>query len=92
MTFRASTSNDRKTEEEKGKKRLYFALLNFFLNKMNRLFGRPKPKEPSPSITDCIAGVNIHIGFNTIEVTLLFFHLCSCVSHFHFFLIFVIGR
>lgn len=28
---------------------------------MNRLFGRPKPKEPSPSITDCIAGVNIHI-------------------------------
>lgn len=24
---------------------------------MNRLFGRAKPKEPPPSITDCIAGV-----------------------------------
>jgi len=24
---------------------------------MNRLFGRGKPKEPPPSITDCIAGV-----------------------------------
>lgn len=61
LTFRANESNDRKTEEEKRKKRLHFALLNFFFNKMNRLFGRPKPKEPSPSITDCIAGVNIHI-------------------------------
>lgn len=26
---------------------------------MNRLFGRAKPKEPSPSITDCIAGVSV---------------------------------
>lgn len=25
---------------------------------MNRLFGRGKPKEPPPSITDCIAGVS----------------------------------
>ncbi|XP_011340216.1 charged multivesicular body protein 5 isoform X2 [Ooceraea biroi] len=25
---------------------------------MNRLFGRAKPKEPPPSITDCIAGVD----------------------------------
>lgn len=25
---------------------------------MNRLFGRGKPKEPGPSITDCIAGVD----------------------------------
>ncbi|XP_015171306.1 PREDICTED: charged multivesicular body protein 5 [Polistes dominula] len=25
---------------------------------MNRLFGRAKPKEPAPSITDCIAGVD----------------------------------
>lgn len=24
---------------------------------MNRLFGRGKPKEPPPNITDCIAGV-----------------------------------
>lgn len=26
---------------------------------MNRLFGRGKPKEPPPSITDCIAGVSM---------------------------------
>lgn len=25
---------------------------------MNRLFGRAKPKEPGPSINDCIAGVS----------------------------------
>lgn len=25
---------------------------------MNRLFGKPKPKEPGPSLTDCIAGVD----------------------------------
>lgn len=26
---------------------------------MNRLFGRGKPKEPGPSISDCISGVSI---------------------------------
>lgn len=26
---------------------------------MNRLFGRGKPKEPGPSISDCITGVSI---------------------------------
>lgn len=26
---------------------------------MNRLFGRGKPKEPPPNITDCIAGVSM---------------------------------
>lgn len=25
---------------------------------MNRLFGKGKPKEPGPSINDCIAGVS----------------------------------
>lgn len=25
---------------------------------MNRLFGRAKPKEPPPNLTDCIAGVS----------------------------------
>lgn len=25
---------------------------------MNRLFGKTKPKEPGPTISDCIAGVN----------------------------------
>lgn len=25
---------------------------------MNRLFGRAKPKEPGPSINDCISGVS----------------------------------
>lgn len=38
----------------------------WFNSKMNRLFGRAKPKEPPPSITDCIAGVRqsiiIHIA------------------------------
>lgn len=32
---------------------------------MNRLFGRSKPKEPGPSINDCIAGVDARAG--TIE-------------------------
>lgn len=32
---------------------------------MNRLFGRSKPKEPGPSISDCIAGVDSRA--NTIE-------------------------
>lgn len=27
-------------------------------NKMNRIFGRGKPKEPGPSITDCISNVS----------------------------------
>lgn len=29
---------------------------------MNRLFGRSKPKEPGPSISDCIAGVDTRAG------------------------------
>lgn len=28
---------------------------------MNRLFGRGKPKEPGPSLNDCIAGVSVEI-------------------------------
>lgn len=26
---------------------------------MNRIFGRGKPKEPGPSITDCISNVSV---------------------------------
>lgn len=27
---------------------------------MNRLFGKSKPKEPPPNISDCISSVSIH--------------------------------
>lgn len=42
---------------------------------MNRLFGRSKPKEPGPSITDCISGVdsrasNIEEKINKLEAEL----------------------
>lgn len=45
---------------------------------MNRLFGRAKPKEPGPSITDCIAGVNIfyNIIFSTKQLCLGYNILC----------------
>lgn len=28
---------------------------------MNRLFGKGKPKEPGPSISDCITGVSNYV-------------------------------
>ncbi|CAM6031664.1 unnamed protein product, partial [Sphagnum compactum] len=42
---------------------------------MNRLFGKTKPKEPGPSITDCIAGVRlVLIVLNTSFVHNIFFY------------------
>lgn len=53
---------------------------------MNRLFGRAKPKEPPPSLTDCIAGVrmknlllkktnNVYLHFLFLTVLLCYFDI-----------------
>lgn len=41
----------------KGEKRI-------FRFKMNRLFGRGKPKEPPPNLTDCISNVSLENFIN----------------------------
>lgn len=35
------------------------SFLGIRLAKMNRLFGKGKPKGPAPNLTDCIAGVSM---------------------------------
>lgn len=41
---------------------------------MNRLFGRGKPKEPGPSLNDCISGVsntvNPQKSFNSMNISI----------------------
>lgn len=39
---------------------------------MNRLFGRGKPKEPGPSLNDCIAGVSVEIMEKTKQITIYY--------------------
>lgn len=47
---------------------------------MNRLFGKGKPKEPGPSISDCITGV-----FNQLINRHHFSYINYCALYWFFF-------